>query len=350
MKLLKGCYPAMAITPFRLLMPMILGCLIVPSAFAESGRADYDLDDDGLIEINSLADLDEIRNNLDGTSLYGDSTGCPMDGCIGFELTTTLDFDTNADGVMDENDAYWNEGAGWEPIANSSTPFTSAFDGNGHQIRNLYINRSRTSYVGLFGVISGESAQLRNVGLTGELMQVQGYNYVGGLVGYAKSAARIEQSYVTGAVSGSSFVGGLAGQLYSSVINNSYATGAVTGNYSVGGLVGHIYDSAINSSFATGAVTGNSYEGGLAGSSDSNSVITHSYWAVDTTGISGISVSAVTLAELQCPISGNDTSCVADQTLYAEWDNGVWDFGTNTQLPGLILSGTTIVIAMVMAR
>ena len=98
----------MAITPLRLLMPMILGCLIMPSAFAESGRADYDLDDDGLIEINSLADLDEIRNNLDGTGLYGDSTGCPVDGCIGFELTTTLDFDTNADGVMDTNDAYWN--------------------------------------------------------------------------------------------------------------------------------------------------------------------------------------------------------------------------------------------------
>ena len=45
------------------------------NAFAAGDRVDYDLDDDGLIEINSLADLDEIRNNLDGTSLYGESTG-----------------------------------------------------------------------------------------------------------------------------------------------------------------------------------------------------------------------------------------------------------------------------------
>ena len=63
------------ISTTRLIVPILLGCLIVPAAFAESGRADYDLDDDGLIEINSLADLDEIRNNLDGTSLYGESTG-----------------------------------------------------------------------------------------------------------------------------------------------------------------------------------------------------------------------------------------------------------------------------------
>jgi hypothetical protein len=130
----------------------------MPSAFAESGRADYDLDDDGLIEINSLADLNEIRNNLDGTSLYGESTGCPVDGCIGFELTTTLDFDTNADGVMDANDEYWNDGAGWLSIGNSSSlVFQAIFNGNGYQIRNLYINRSNTDYIGLFGYISGES-------------------------------------------------------------------------------------------------------------------------------------------------------------------------------------------------
>lgn len=56
----------------RLLITTILGAFSF-TAFAESGREDYDLDDDGLIELNDLADLDEIRNNLDGTSLYGTS-------------------------------------------------------------------------------------------------------------------------------------------------------------------------------------------------------------------------------------------------------------------------------------
>ncbi|WP_320818858.1 GLUG motif-containing protein [Thalassolituus sp.] len=319
------------------------------------GITDADADSDGLIDISSLEQLNAIRYNLAGkgrTLVDGgdsDSSGCPatvIDGvmqlvCTGYELTTNLDFDTNVDGVMDENDEYWNDGDGWMPIGSSSRPFTSTFDGNGHQIRNLFINRTGSYFVGLFGYISGESALLRNIGLTGELMQVQGSNYVGGLVGYAENAAIIEQSYVTGAVNGDDNVGGLAGRLWSnSVINNSFASGAVSGSSPVGGLAGSLYSSAINKSFASGAVTGNSYVGGLTGYS-SSSVITNSYWAIDTTGISSTSLSAATLAELQCPAGADNTSCVADQTLYTEWDSGVWDFGTNTQLPGLILSGTT---------
>ena len=334
----------MAITPLRLLVPMILGCLIMPSAFAESGRADYDLDDDGLIEINSLADLNEIRNNLDGTSLYGDSTGCPMDGCIGFELTTTLDFDTNADGVMDANDAYWNEGAGWMPISSSSTPFTTTFDGNGHQIRNLYINRSNTDYIGLFAAISGESAQLRNIGLTGELMQVLGDYYVGGLVGYAGSSATISQSYVSGIITGDRYVGGLAGTLdTNSTIRNSFATGTVSGNVRIGGLAGYLNGSSIVNSFAAGYVRGVGYYGGIGGAVFFGSFIENSYSivAVNGTDIDSFSIKATTLVELQCPVGASNTSCIADKVLYAEWDNNVWDFGTSNQLPGLILEGIT---------
>ncbi len=110
------------------------------NAFAAGDRVDYDLDDDGLIEINDLADLNEIRNHLDGAALYGESTGCPEEGCNGFELTTDLDFDTNADGQMSELDTYWNDGEGWEPIGSSSSnAFTGDFHGNGHQIRNLLV-------------------------------------------------------------------------------------------------------------------------------------------------------------------------------------------------------------------
>ena len=105
-------------------------------AYSESGRADYDLDDDGLIEINDLADLNEIRNNLDGQTLYGESNGCPdveSGGCIGFELTANLNFDTDGDGEITSADDYWNDGSGWSPIGspNNSRYFTAQFDGNG---------------------------------------------------------------------------------------------------------------------------------------------------------------------------------------------------------------------------
>lgn len=59
-------------------------------ANAEKNRQDYDLDNDGLIEINDLADLNEIRNNLDGSSLYGSSIGCPNTKMAALVLSLVL--------------------------------------------------------------------------------------------------------------------------------------------------------------------------------------------------------------------------------------------------------------------
>ena len=178
--------------PFASTCALLTTLLFSHASFAADARTDYDLDDDGLIEINDLADLDEIRNNLDGKTLYGSNAGCPdaddgtvNGGCIGFELTTDLDFDTNQDGVMDADDDYWNYGEGWNPVGSDSTNyhFTATFEGNGHVIRNLFINRPSIVYQGLFG--STKYALIRNLGLTGPLMSVSGGRYVGALVGAA---------------------------------------------------------------------------------------------------------------------------------------------------------------------
>ena len=329
----------------RFLILVISTCVIASTAYAESGRTDYDLDDDGLIEINSLADLNEIRNNLDGTTLYGESGGCPAEGCNGFELTTTLDFDTNADGVMDENDTYWNEGYGWGPIGDYNFPFTAIFDGNGHQIRNLYIDRPSTNYVGLFGYVKGEAASLGNIGLTGKLMSVAGYYYAGGLVGQVYYAS-LSNSFSTGNVTSRYYAGGLVGRVYNGSLSNSFSTGRVTGYYYVGGLVGSVYNNgSLSDSFATGRVIGEGYVGGLVGHSYATSFI-NSHWATDTSGqASSVGASSsndyfgATLAELQCPTSSDNTECVISNTLYASWDAAVWDFGSNQELPGLIING-----------
>ena len=113
---------------------------------------DYDHDDDGLVEVRTLAQLNVIRLDPDGNSLVDidalpeylaafpgalDDMGCPADGCKGYELATNLDFDTNGSGAADAGDAYWNDGAGWEPISLSRN---ATFDGNGYTIVNLYIN------------------------------------------------------------------------------------------------------------------------------------------------------------------------------------------------------------------
>jgi hypothetical protein len=336
----------MASTYFQRFLVFIISiCAIASTAYAESGRTDYDLDDDGLIEINSLADLNEIRNNLDGTTLYGESTGCPAEGCNGFELTTTLDFDTNADGVMDESDTYWNDGEGWKPIGDQSSAFTAMFDGNGHQIRNLYIDRPSTDLVGLFGYAEGETASLRNLGLTGKLMSVTGYYYAGGLVGQVYYAS-LSNSFSTGNVTSRYYAGGLVGRVYNGSLSNSFSTGRVTGYYYVGGLVGSVYNNgSLSDSFATGRVIGEGYVGGLVGHSYATSFI-NSHWATDTSGqASSVGASSsndyfgATLAELQCPTSSDNTECVISNTLYASWDAAVWDFGSNQELPGLIING-----------
>ena len=63
--------------------------------------------------------------------------------------TADISFPTTGDDAINT----WDGGAGWTPIGNSSTYFTGYYDGQNHTISNLYINRSSTDYVGLFGYV-----------------------------------------------------------------------------------------------------------------------------------------------------------------------------------------------------
>jgi len=87
----------------------------------------------------------------------------------------------------------WNGGAGFEPIGTSSSKFTGTFDGNGYKITHLYINRSSTNHVGLFGY-TGSGSEIKDVGL--EEVNVNGNWYVGGLVG--DNGGTITNSYYPG--------------------------------------------------------------------------------------------------------------------------------------------------------
>ena len=88
----------------------------------------------------------------------------------------------------------------------------------------------------------------------------------GGLVGQNGRRGTITESYATGAVSGHTRTGGLAG-LNSGNISGSYATGTVDGlGNVVGGLAGANNNGNIIDSYATGAVKGSDkWVGGLAG-------------------------------------------------------------------------------------
>ena len=234
---------------------------------------DYDHDNDGLIEVRTLAQLDVIRLDRDGDSLVEvhdlpqyldtfpgalDDMGCPSTGCNGYELAADLDFDTNDNGEADAGDAYWNEGTGWEPIQFGTDEFysTETFDGNGYTIANLYINRPAANYVGLFEYNEGD---IRNVVLHD--VDVNGGDSTGALVGL--NLWHIEDSSASGEVFGNNIIGGLVGYNDGAIINGT-ADSSVSANNVLGGLVGANSGAIINGT-ASGAMFGNSTFGGLVG-------------------------------------------------------------------------------------
>ena len=331
-------------------------------------RVDYDADGDGLIEVANLAQLHAIRLDLDGDGAsenagYSDAfpdaaagMGCPDSGCSGYELAADLDFDTDGNGDIDADDAYWNGGAGWEPLGGnvglkrpSDPKFNAVFDGNGHTIANLFIDRPGRKSVGLFGAV-GRSGTIRNLSLTnanvasqvnvGALVgilfgvveavhadgSVSGDENVGGLAGFVHEDGRVRRSYATARVTGAKTnVGGLAGHLRGA-IEASYATGSVTSGDTAGGLVGVLLGT-VETSYATGAVQGGKNVGGLVGLSR-GATVTASYWNSETSGqADSRGGEGKTTAELSNPTGASG--------IYAGWDAATWDFGTGSQYPAL---------------
>ena len=218
------------------------------------------------------------RQGSDGTvKAYRVITGSSVDNDLAGIRTgaSTLNYALGADIDATSTGGF---GQDFEPIFTAGgSPFSGTFDGLGHTINNLTVNRPATAFVGLFGT-TGTGSNIRNVGLVGGSMS--GSSQVGGLVG-SNSGGTISNSYATGSVRGSGdAVGGLVGLNIGGAISNSYATGSVVGSSGVGGLVGGTTSSSsttgsglvggrISNSFATGSVSGSGGDvGGLVGLND----------------------------------------------------------------------------------
>ena len=172
-----------------------------------------------------------------------------------------------------------------------------------------------------------------------------------GLIGISATINRVNLSYATGnssaimVLSGTGVIasGGLIGWKSDATgrIENSYATGNSNtscrgGDCVSGGLVGYNTGPIVNS-YAIGnsslSGNGNTASGGLVAFLDTNNAgaVTRSY-RVQNTGTSTDGDNR-TLAQLRCPTMANETCAMA--TTYENWDDAIWDFGTNTDLPTL---------------
>ncbi|MBN1390959.1 MAG: PKD domain-containing protein [Candidatus Thermoplasmatota archaeon] len=183
-----------------------------------------------------------------------------------------------------------NSGAGFVPIGNSTNIFTGNLDGNGYNITDLFINRSSTDYIGLFGYI-GNGTSVKDLNLV--RFNITGGNYVGGLVG--RNGGTVTNCSARGNTSGSIEVGGLVGLNYG-IVTNCYATGNTSGNVTVGGLVGYNSKTLMNCSaigntngtdiigglvgYNSGTVTNCSADGNTSGSSEVGGLVGYNYWIV----------------------------------------------------------------------
>ena len=254
-----------------------------------------DFDDDGLIDISSLEQLNNMRHNLAGSSYKTSSTASGVlcgtattIACRGYELTRSLDFASAGSYDSNSINTAWRPSSsdpddatnsGWEPIGDNSNLFATIFEGNGYTISNLYSRRAGT--VGLFGT-TNSSATIRNIGIIDNALYSSSgtSGRIGGLVG--QNNGTIIASYATGDVDGGGIedrAGGLVGYNNGGTITASYATGDVDGgedhNDRVGGLVGQ-NNGTITASYATGDADGGDDDsdrvGGLVGQNNTGTI------------------------------------------------------------------------------
>lgn len=172
---------------------------------------------------------------------------------------------------------FTGSGIDWEPIPS----FAGLFDGNGHTIRGLVVNRPDQNNVGLFASVSGSIDNL-----TLETIQITGGQNTGGLAGSTTVSATITNCHITGnsSVTGGECTGGLVGFNKAAISNSSTACSVrATGNFA-GGLVGDNYNT-ITGCHTTGLLNASNYAGGLVGNNRSEGYITNCYATGEVNGL-----------------------------------------------------------------
>lgn len=297
------------------------------------------------IEIDSIEDLDNVRNNL----------------YVNYTLTRDLDFEDCASYDDCGNMLDYTQGSGWEPIGyyddyeDIRYSYEGVFDGQGYSISNLYISSSEGENVGLFGINSGtiKDVILESVDILGDdnVGALVGYNHgnilncsssgdvsgessTGGLVGNL-GRGNIKYSYSTGSVISLNVMGGLVGAMsYPANIIDSYSESSVSGGDVVGGLVGYNNNATITNSYSVGPVSGGYAFGGLIGSNDGGNVY-DSYWDTVTSTVETSEGGAgLTTLQMKSLLSFDDWDIV-EMNSFNPSDPSIWYISDGNDYPRL---------------
>ncbi|MCK5773570.1 MAG: hypothetical protein KAH57_07250, partial [Thermoplasmata archaeon] len=185
------------------------------------------------------------------------------------------------------------------------------YNGNGHSIRNLYLDNIVNYFFryGLFGTTGSGSSivnlsvedihfrhgeyramnmgglvgmnygHIQNCSTSGKMIMA---SYAGGLVGY--NGGMVNRSFSSVDMEGSSQLGGLVGNNYNGIINNSYSIGNVSGFSDIGGVVGSGHYGSIRNCYSSGLMKGQQFVGHIVGT-EYRTEITSCFWNTEIAGV-----------------------------------------------------------------
>lgn len=240
-------------------------------------------------------------------------------------------------------------GYDWTPLKK----FYGTFDGQGHVIRNLYINS--TSYpAGLIGYLQG-GASVTRLGITGSVTCTARSNaQAGGIAGYMYDKASITQCWSAVNVTSNKHAGGIAGYTATgAVITDCYATGMIRSSAAnecyLGGICGSGFSNTagatLTNCYSVGKIVGTggnaSYVGGLSPDKTAAHYV-NSFYLTGTVsgespkyGVTGLGT-AKTADELKALASELGSSFAADtKGLNGGYPILKWQAGAEPVLTGL---------------
>lgn len=189
-------------------------------------------------QVATAEHLNNVRNHLDSY----------------FIQTDDIDLDVDP----------YNEGEGWVPIGTAENPFLGNYNGDGHIISGLFIDREANEqalfgYLGIRHPEPAGSGFIRNLGLID--VDITGNNTVAGIAANINGNSVIEGCFVTGSITGASYVGGINGRKgcnhQNTHIYDCYSTArirAAANNPYAGGISGYQYRGTVQRCYATGPV------------------------------------------------------------------------------------------------
>jgi Synergist-CTERM protein sorting domain-containing protein len=201
-------------------------------------------------------------------------------------------------------------GTAWTPIGNSSNTFSGIFDGNSKTISGLKVSIDDDCYAGLFGLVSGDKAVIKDLTVNGD----------------------VENNYIyRGSNSGSAGI--IVGEIDYGTVSNCTASGTATANYAAGGIAGGSYSGTIQDCKAknvtASAINSNGTRaGGIVGTSTSDSEGTKAGLVTNCS----VGDSKITVGD--CIASDDSHSSNAGGVAGAAW--------AGSGVSGCTVSGTTV--------